>query len=100
MLLSGSALDSVLASLPNWHISHHKLHKTFESLGFMTGIAFVNALAQLAERQGHHPDMDIRYKHVHVSYTTHDAGGITQKDILAAKEADLIWLQLQQFSKI
>jgi 4a-hydroxytetrahydrobiopterin dehydratase len=57
------------------------LTKTYTFREFMDGIAFVNAAAGEAERMNHHPDIDIRYTKVTVNLTTHDAGGITQKDV-------------------
>ena len=49
---------------------------------------FVNKVAELAEAAGHHPDIDIRYNRVRLGLTTHDAGGITEKDINLAQEIE------------
>jgi len=49
---------------------------------------FVNAVARLAEQAGHHPDIDIRYNKVTLSLTTHDEGGLTEKDFDLAMKAD------------
>lgn len=59
---------------------------TFDS--FPAAIAFVDRLAELAEREGHHPDIDVRYKTVTISWTTHSAGGVTARDRELASRTD------------
>jgi 4a-hydroxytetrahydrobiopterin dehydratase len=56
------------------------LVREFELPSFSVAISFVDRLAELAEREDHHPDIDIRYRRVTVRWTTHSAGGITEKD--------------------
>jgi len=51
---------------------------------------FVNAVAHLAELANHHPDIDVRYSNITLSLTTHDQGGITQKDVALAKQVEAI----------
>lgn len=69
------------ARLPGWSRRGQILTKTFTFRAFLDGIAFINRVAAEAERMNHHPDIDIRYTRVTVALTTHDAGGITQKDV-------------------
>jgi len=52
---------------------------------FATGLALVNAIAAAAEQMNHHPDLDLRYSHVDVRLTSHDAGGVTERDIRLAR---------------
>ena len=67
------------------------LRRTVTFGSFAEAIAFVNRLADLAERENHHPDIDIRYKTVTISWTTHSAGGVTDRDReLAARTDDLL----------
>jgi 4a-hydroxytetrahydrobiopterin dehydratase len=54
--------------------------REFELPSFRAAIEFVGRLAELAESEDHHPDIDIRYRQVTVRWTTHSAGGITEKD--------------------
>ncbi len=63
--------------------------KTFPFASFIS-MQFVNRLAQAAEDAQHHPDIDIRYSKVTISLSTHDAGGITEKDFAMAQEADAV----------
>lgn len=75
-------------SLPGWKIESGELVKTFTFTDFLRSISFVNQLAKAAEEAGHHPDIDIRYNRVKIALTTHDAGGLTQKDFALADEIE------------
>lgn len=63
-----------------WQEREGALERTFELASFPEAIAFVDRLAELAESENHHPDIDIRYRRVTVRWTTHSEGGITQRD--------------------
>jgi 4a-hydroxytetrahydrobiopterin dehydratase len=64
------------------------LSKTFQFDTFPAGITFVSRVADAAEAAQHHPDIDIRYTKITCMLTTHDAGGITQKDLDMASEIE------------
>ncbi len=85
---------AILASLPEgWHyiITDDCISKDFEKENFLGAVAFVNAIAPLAESADHHPDLMIHdYKNVEVLLTSHDAGGVTQKDIDLAVKIDAL----------
>jgi 4a-hydroxytetrahydrobiopterin dehydratase len=73
-----------------WQEVDGALERTFELPSFPEAIAFVNRVAELAERENHHPDIAISYKKVTLRWTTHSAGGITERDReLADKSAEL-----------
>ena len=78
--LSDSQLRQVLADLPEWALEDGKLVRYWTFPGFVQAMEFVDGVAQLAEREGHHPDIDIRYNRVKLALVSHDAGGITQRD--------------------
>jgi 4a-hydroxytetrahydrobiopterin dehydratase len=78
--LSPPEAQSRLANLPGWKIEAGELVKTFQFRDFRAALHFVNEVGELAEQAGHHPDIDIRYNRVRLALTTHDAGGLTQKD--------------------
>jgi 4a-hydroxytetrahydrobiopterin dehydratase len=68
-----------------------KLEGEFEFAGFLDAIAFVNRVAELAESENHHPDIEVHYKQVVLRWWTHTAGGITDRDReLAEKSAALV----------
>ncbi|WP_460194910.1 4a-hydroxytetrahydrobiopterin dehydratase [Thermosynechococcus sp. FA-CM-4201] len=83
--LSPADIEAQLASLPGWKLAGDRLEQTFTFKDFLGSIAFVNRLVDPAEQAGHHPDLSISWNRVTVCLTTHDAGGITQKDIDLAK---------------
>ena len=64
------------------------LEKEFEFESFPAAIAFVDRLAEVAEAEDHHPDIDIRYRRVLVRWSTHSAGGVTDKDRALAARTD------------
>jgi len=84
-LLSDIAIQRDLGGLAGWSRKGEALTKTYQFRRFMDAIAFVNRAAEAGESADHHPDIDIRYTKVTVMLSTHDSGGITQKDIDLAK---------------
>ncbi len=86
--LSDSEIQAALSGLPGWHLTNGMLVKTYEMPGFPDAIALVNGAAELAEAQGHHPDIDIRYNKVTFALVTHDQGGITEKDVQMARDIE------------
>lgn len=77
-----------LASIPEWSEMHDEIHRTFQFKDFVQAMAFVNAVAREAEAMNHHPDILIRYDKVTLRLSTHDAGGVTDKDFILAEKAD------------
>ncbi len=86
--LSDIAIQRGLGSLPGWSRKGDVLSKTFQFETFPDAIGFVNRVAEAAEVAQHHPDIDIRYTKISCMLTTHDAGGITQKDLSMANEIE------------
>ena len=90
---SGAKLDEArivpsLASLPQWKRDGEIISRTFEFKDFPAAMRFVNAVAELAEQAQHHPDIDVRWNKVTLALTTHDAGGLTEKDFALARHCD------------
>jgi 4a-hydroxytetrahydrobiopterin dehydratase len=81
-------LSAALAGLPGWAMEQGEIVRTFQFPDFVGSMAFVNRVAELAEQAQHHPDIDIRYNRVRIALVTHDAGGITQKDIQLAVQVN------------
>jgi len=72
----------------DWPERDGALEKEFELESFPAAIAFVDRLAEVAESENHHPDIDIRYRRVLVRWSTHSAGGVTDKDRALAARTD------------
>jgi 4a-hydroxytetrahydrobiopterin dehydratase len=83
--LSDLEIRRALGTLPGWARKGETLTKTYSFARFADGIRFVQQVAALADGMNHHPDIDIRYTNVAFSLSTHDAGGITQRDLDLAK---------------
>ena len=77
-----------LRALPDWSESGGVIQRTYQFKDFLASMKFVNAVAALAEKRQHHPDILVRWNKVTLSLTTHDSGGITQKDFDFARECD------------
>jgi 4a-hydroxytetrahydrobiopterin dehydratase len=75
-----------LASVPDWKLKDVVISRTFQFKDFPAAMKFTDAVAQLAEEEWHHPDIDIRWNKVTLALTTHDAGGLTEKDFELAKK--------------
>ena len=86
--LEDGELRLLMRDLEGWKHLRDAIHKDFTFPGFKSAIAFVNRIAEVAEKMDHHPDVDIRYTKVTCSLSTHSAGGITQKDFKLAEEID------------
>jgi len=86
--LTHDAVREALKSLPGWQLEGDVIHRTYVHADFRIAIAFVNYVAEVAEKLGHHPDVDVRYDKVRLAVTTHDAGGLTKKDLELARSVD------------
>jgi len=89
-LLTDSEISEALKKLKGWKREGRFIKRTFEFDHFMDAIAFVNEVAEVAERREHHPDMSIRYTTVKISIQTHSEGGVTKWDLDLAKAIDVL----------
>jgi 4a-hydroxytetrahydrobiopterin dehydratase len=80
-----------LKPIPNWSKRAQTILRTFKFEGFLKSIDFVNQIARKAQKINHHPDIDIRFNKVTLKLTTHDEGGITQKDFSLARQCDEVF---------
>jgi 4a-hydroxytetrahydrobiopterin dehydratase len=89
--LSDSQLERYLEALPGWEYADNRLTKTFKFANYYETMAFVNALAHIAHREDHHPDLSVHYNRVVASYSTHDAGGVTLNDCICAAKVEALF---------
>jgi 4a-hydroxytetrahydrobiopterin dehydratase len=92
--LTPETLQSFLAEHPGWTHEKGMIRRTYEAPAFLTGIAFVEKVAEAAEAADHHPDIDIRWRKVTLALVTHDAGGLTSRDTKLATEADRLFTEV------
>jgi 4a-hydroxytetrahydrobiopterin dehydratase len=89
-VLSDSEIREALGRLPGWQRQGIAIEKTFQFSDFRTAMQFVNRVADAAEQANHHPDIDIRYNKVVMALVSHDAGGVTQRDVRMAERINQI----------
>ncbi|GAA1587925.1 4a-hydroxytetrahydrobiopterin dehydratase [Kribbella karoonensis] len=88
-LLTDDQIDVALRDhLPNWKVVDNELVRSVKRDNFLDGIRLVATVAQLAESMNHHPDIDIRYTTITFRVSSHEAGGITDDDLVLARHID------------
>ena len=93
--LSDSELRDALSGLPEWRIVDGKLHREYKFADFVHAFGFMTTAALAIEKMNHHPEWFNVYNQVRVDLTTHDAGGITAKDVELAGLLDRTAKKLQ-----
>lgn len=84
--LSASEVRQALGSVEGWVRRAARIERDFVFPDFPAAMRFVQRVGRASEQACHHPDIDIRWNHVRLSLTTHDAGGLTERDfVLAAR---------------
>jgi len=86
--LKSVQIKAALGVVPDWKKTGASITRTFAFKDFPAAIRFVNAVARLAEKAWHHPDIDIRWNQVALTLTTHSEGGLTAKDFKLARQFD------------
>jgi 4a-hydroxytetrahydrobiopterin dehydratase len=94
MKLSSAEIESRLADLSEWAAEDGAFVRQFTLPSFADAITFVTRLAFEAEAADHHPDLLVSYRRVTVSWSTHSAGGITDKDVAGAEMTDAVAVRL------
>ncbi len=90
--LKGEALRPFAEQLPFWKIvAEHHLSKVFLFPDFKTGLVFVNRVGELAEQEGHHPDLLLAWGRVEVTIYTHKIRGLSESDFILAAKIDRLY---------
>lgn len=88
--LSESEIRSRLSALSTWKLESGEITRTFSLPTFPAALLFVSTVGHLAEAANHHPDILIKWRHVTLTLSTHDAGGLTAKDFDLAAQIDAL----------
>ena len=81
---------AMMEQVPGWELGENKLSRRFKFKNFVEAMSFVNRVAELAEQEGHHPDINISWNRVRLELTTHAIKGLSENDfIMAAKTNEL-----------
>jgi len=86
--LSDDDVRARLAALAGWERAGEAIRKRYKFGDFKAAIAFVNRVAALAEEADHHPDFLVEYDRVTLTLTSHDSGGLTERDFRLARKID------------
>jgi 4a-hydroxytetrahydrobiopterin dehydratase len=89
-LLSETELRAIPSTLPGWTIESEKLHREYRFPDFVQAFGFMSSVALIAEAMQHHPEWSNVYNRVTVDLSTHDAGGITAKDVMLAEKMEAL----------
>ena len=89
--LGADELAGHVANLPGWQASPEGLWRSFTFADYGATIAFVNAVAWIAQREDHHPDLAVGYGTCRVAWSTHTAGGITLNDAICAARVERLF---------
>lgn len=90
-MLNDQEIAARLAALDGWSREGKAIVKTFRFANYHETLAFANASAWIAHRTDHHPDLEIGYNRCVVRYSTHSAGGLTEKDFACAARIDALF---------
>lgn len=88
--LSEASIRELLPQVPGWELVEdgRAIRKQFDFNDYYRTMAFVNALAHVAHREDHHPDLSLHYDKCIVRFSTHDVGGLSENDFICAAKAD------------
>ena len=86
--LTPDEIERSLAAVAGWQHTDRTISRQFEFATFSAAIAFVQAVAEVAEAMNHHPDIDIRHRRVRIAVTTHSVAGLTELDFALAGRCD------------
>jgi 4a-hydroxytetrahydrobiopterin dehydratase len=85
-----------LKAVPDWSKHAKTILRTFKFEDFLKSIAFVNQIAKKAQKLNHHPDIEIHFEKVTLTLTTHDEGGVTEKDFTLATQCDAVFAKFSE----
>lgn len=89
-LATNAEIQAALDSLPGWSVQNQKLHREYRFPDFVHAFGFMAASAVAIEAMEHHPEWSNVWNRVSIDLTTHDAGGITAKDLMLAAKLESI----------
>ena len=89
--LDAREIENLLKQLDGWQHTGNAIAKTYVFRDYYQTMAFVNAVAWLAHREDHHPDLSVGYKQCRVEYSTHAIGGLSENDFICAAKIDALF---------
>ena len=89
--LASAAADKLMQQLEGWQRFDHLIGKVYHFKNYYQTIAFVNAIAWMAHREDHHPELTVGYNSCRVEYTTHAIHGLSENDFICAAKVDTLF---------
>lgn len=89
--LNAEEAAMLLGQLKGWQLANNIITKNYEFKNYYQTMAFVNAVAWMAHREDHHPDMMVGYNRCRIDYTTHAIGGLSENDFICAAKVDALF---------
>ncbi|HWE02783.1 MAG TPA: 4a-hydroxytetrahydrobiopterin dehydratase [Tepidisphaeraceae bacterium] len=86
--LNDKQIATLLGDVPEWEQFDGRIARTFHFKNYYESMAFVNATAWISHREDHHPDLEVGYNKVRVSYSTHSVGGLSESDFICAAKIE------------
>ena len=99
--LTPAEVEAHLAAVPQWHLTHEseRIRRDWWTANFLAGIDFFLKVTELAQREGHHPDLHLEnYCHVWIEIWTHAVGGLTENDFILAAKIDQLPIKVREES--
>jgi 4a-hydroxytetrahydrobiopterin dehydratase len=88
--LDKEAIETLMAQIERWEMVGNTIRKRFDFADYHQTMAFVNAIAWIAHKEDHHPQLTVGYNSCMVEYSTHAAGGLTENDFICASKVDFL----------
>ena len=88
--LEEAKVNELLNQIPNWTLKDGHLYKKFKFKNFIEAIKFVNSVAEIAEQEGHHPEINLGWGHVKIELWTHAVKGLSENDFILAAKIDAL----------
>lgn len=88
--LSQADAERHMPELPGWSLGEKGIAKTFSFADYHETLAFVNAVAWIAHREDHHPDLNVGYNRCRVEWSTHSVGGLSENDLICAAKVEAL----------
>lgn len=90
--LESDRVNELLPQVPGWQVDDDgkRIHRRFEFKGFYKTVAFINAMAWIANQEGHHPDFEAGYNYCLVNFTTHAIDGLSENDFICAAKVNAL----------
>lgn len=93
-ILSSDTVNKMLSKIQGWNLDENKgtyIYRIFQFDNFAQNMAFINVVAWIAEKEGHHPNIEVEFTFCKVKFWTHSIGGLSENDFICAEKINAIF---------